>query len=161
MAKNPTNSMNSNQERRLSVTCRYIDKLLGDMETALNISASKLAFPHYALDVSSAQKEVVEDYISRIRAQLVRVLDSHGVARPASDIPVSRSLRANLAFINIAMEELKPEYMKGYGEISPAAATELRQISTELQALATQLDRYLASELRENPSERRENLEKA
>jgi hypothetical protein len=161
MVKSSPNSLNSNQERRLSVTCRYIDRLLGDMETSLNISVSKLAFPHYALDVSSAQKEIVEDYISRIRAQLVKVLDSHGVERPASDIPVSRSLRANLAFINIAMEELKPEYMKGYGEVSPAAAAELREISAELQELAGQLDRFLARELKENLSERSENVEKS
>jgi len=161
MSKNSANSMNSNQERRLSVTCRYIDKLLGDMETSLNISASNLAFPHYTSDVSSAQREVVEDYISRIRAQLVKVLDSHGVERPAAEIPVSRALRANLAFINIAMEELKPEYMKGYGAVSPAAATELRQISAELQELARDLERYLARELRENPSERHENIEQS
>lgn len=155
MRENSANSLNSNQERRLSVTCRYIDKLLGDMETSLNISASKLAFPHYALDVSSTQKEIVEDFISRIRSQLVRVLETHGVQRPAAEIPVSRALRANLTFISIAVEELKPEYMKGYGEVSPAAADELRQISVELQELAKQLDRYLARELRENPSERR------
>lgn len=160
MTKNSANSLNSNQERRLSVTCRYIDKLLGDMETSLNVSASKSAFPLYAPDVSSVQREIVEDYISRIRAQLVKVLDSHGVARPTSDIPVSRSLRANLAFINIAVEELNPEYMKGYGEVSPAAAAELRQISAELQVLATQLDRYLAHELRDNSSDRGENIEK-
>jgi len=36
------NSLNSNHERRLSVTFRHIDKLLAEMESALNVSTSSL-----------------------------------------------------------------------------------------------------------------------
>jgi len=155
------NSLNSNHERRLSVTCRYIDKLLADVETSLNISASKLAFPRYASDLSPAQRRVVEDYISRIRAQLVRVLDGQGIERPPADIPVSRSLHSNLAFIDIAAEELKPEYMRGYGEVPPVAAVELNGIAAELQGLVRQLDRYVTRGSRENLQERLEKLERS
>jgi len=155
------NSLNSNHERRLSVTCRYIDKLLADVETSLNISASKLAFPRYASDLSPAQRRVVEDYISRIRAQLVRVLDGQGIERPPADIPVSRSLHSNLAFIDIAAEELKPEYMRGYGEVPPVAAVELNGIAAELQGLVRQLDRFVTRGSRENLQERLEKLERS
>jgi hypothetical protein len=81
MPEQSANSLNSNHERRLSVTCRHIDRLLAEMESVLNISASKLAFPQYALDLSPAQRRVVEDYISRIRTQLVRVLDGQMTER--------------------------------------------------------------------------------
>jgi GTP-binding protein EngB required for normal cell division len=153
-----SNSLNSNHERRLSVTCRYIDKLLAEIETSVNVAASKLAFPHYASDLSPAQRRVIEDYISRIRAQLVRVLDGQGIERPRADIPVSRSLHANLVFIDIAAEELKPEYMRGYGEVPPAAAVELNGIAAELQGLVRQLDRYVTRGARENLQERLEKL---
>ena len=73
MPEDDANSLNSNHERRLSVTCRYLDKLLADMENELNVSASKLAFPQYIPDIAPAQRRVIEDYIARIRAQLVRV----------------------------------------------------------------------------------------
>ena len=53
MSDRATNSLNPNHERRLAVTCRHIDKLLSEMENALNVSASKQAFPEYA----SAQVE--------------------------------------------------------------------------------------------------------
>jgi hypothetical protein len=129
MSEGAANSLNSNHERRLSVTCRHIDKLLAEMEGSLNISASKLAFPHYSSDLSPAQRRVIEDYIGRIRAQLVRVLDGQGIERPAADIPVSRSLHSHLTFVDIAAEELKPEYMRGYGEVPPAAAVELNGIA--------------------------------
>jgi hypothetical protein len=161
MRERTPNSLNSSQERRLSVTCRYIDKLLADMETSLNSSSSKLAFPHYVSDVPSSQREIVEDRISRIREQLVRALDSQGIERPAADIPVSRALHTNLAFINIAAEELKPEYMKGYGSVSPAAAAELNEIAAELQALVRQLDRYVLRGAREDHSEERKETERS
>ena len=155
-----SNSLNSNHERRLSVTCRHIDKLLAEMETTLNVSASKLAFPQYAPDLSPAQRRVIEDYISRIRGQLIRVLDGQGMERPPADIPVSRSaLHVNLTFVDIAAEELKPEYMRGYGEVPPAAAVELNGIAGELQGLVRQLDQYLMRGSRENLQERLERLE--
>jgi len=153
------NSLNSNHERRLSVTCRHIDKLLAEMESALNVSTSKLAFPQYAPDLSPAQRRVIEDYIGRIRAQLVRVLDGQGIERPPADIPVSRSLHSHLTFVDIATEELKPEYMRGYGEVPPAAAVELNGIAGELQGLVRQLDQYLMRGSRENLQERLERLE--
>ena len=109
MPEASANLLNSNHERRLSVTCRHIDKLLADMENSLNVSASKLAFPQYSSDLSPAQRRVIEDYIGRIRAQLIRVLDGQGMERPPADIPVSRSLHVNLTFVDIAAEELKPE----------------------------------------------------
>ncbi len=159
MPEPSTNSLNSNHERRLSVTCRHIDKLLADMESTLNVSMSKIAFPQYAADLAPAQRRVIEDYITRIRAQLIRVLEGQSIERPSADIPVSRSLHANLTFIDIAVEELKPEYMRGYGEVPAAAAVELNGIAGELQSLVRQLDNYLMHGSRANLQERLEKLE--
>jgi hypothetical protein len=117
----PEESLNSNHARRLSVTCRHIDKLLGDMESALRVSDSKNAFPEYLLDITPAQRRVIEDHIARIRAQLIRVLDGQGIERPGASIPVSRSLHTALTFIAIAAEELQPKYMRGYGEVPPCS----------------------------------------
>jgi hypothetical protein len=63
MPEESVNSLNANHERRLTVTCRYIDKLLADMENTLHTSESKVAFPHYVSDLSPQQRRVVEDYI--------------------------------------------------------------------------------------------------
>ena len=158
MPEESANSLNSNHERRLSVTCRYIDKLLADMESILNVSSSKLAFPQYAPDLTSAQRRVIEDYISRIRTQLIRVLDGQNIERPPADIPVARSLHSTLAFVDITVEELRPEYIRGYGEVPPQAAVELNSIAGELQCLVRQLDQYLMRSADEN-LQRLEKLE--
>jgi hypothetical protein len=85
MPEESANSLNSNHERRLSVTCRCIDKLLADMESILHVSSFKLAVPQYTPDLTSAQRRVVEDFISRIRAQLIWVLEGQTIERPLAD----------------------------------------------------------------------------
>ncbi len=161
MPEDASNSLNANHERRLSVTCRHIDKLLSDMEGALNASASRMAFPQYVSDIAPAQRRVIEDYITRIRAQLVRVLDGQHIERPVADIPVSRSLHAVLTFIDIAAEELKPEYMRGYGEVPAAAAVELNGIAGELRGLVNQLDQYVTQGSKEDLQKRLDRLEQS
>jgi GTP-binding protein EngB required for normal cell division len=155
----PEESLNSNHVRRLSVTCRHIDKLLADMENALGVASSKQAFPEYLSDVTPAQRRVIEDYIARIRAQLARVLDGQGIERPEPSIPVSRSLHTALTFIAIDAEELQPRYMRGYGEVPPAAALELNGIAGELLGLVSQLDQYIMRGAGENLQERLRRLE--
>jgi len=154
-------SLNSNHARRLSVTCRHIDKLLADMESVVNVSASKRAFPEYLPDITPAQRHVIEDYIARIRSQLARVLVGQGITRPEPSIPVSRCLHTILTFAGIADEELQPKYMRGYGEIPAAAAVELNGIAAELLSLTNQLDQYIRCGAGENLRDRLLRLEQA
>jgi hypothetical protein len=156
----PEESLNSNQARRLSVTCRHIDKLLADMENALAVATSRQAFPEYLSDVAPSQRQVIEDYIARMRVQLARVLDGLGIERPEPFIPVSRCLHTALTFIRIAAEELQPRYMRGYGEVSPAAATDLNRIALELMSLTTEFDDYVTSEIRGRTQSPEEELSK-
>ncbi|HXW89617.1 MAG TPA: dynamin family protein [Terriglobales bacterium] len=154
-------SLNSNHARRLSITCRHIDKLLADMENVVNVSDSTRAFPEYLPDITPAQRHVIEDYIARIRFQLARVLVGQGIARPEPSIPMSRCLHTILTFAGIAAEELQPKYMRGYGEIPAAAALELNGIAAELLSLTHQLDQYITRGAGENLRDRLLRLEQA
>jgi GTP-binding protein EngB required for normal cell division len=151
--------LNEFQARRLRVTCQYIDKILGGVEEILNFAASKAAFPRYSDDVAPAQRRTIEDYISRIRAQLVRVLDGQGISREKPFIPASRAIHVALGTIDIAVEELKPQYMRGYGDLPEAAATELNGIVGELRGLVSKLDRYLAEGVGQDLKLRLQRLE--
>jgi GTP-binding protein EngB required for normal cell division len=135
--------LNEFQARRLRATCQYIDKLLSDISEILHASASKAAFPRFLPDIVPAQSRTIEDYLVRLRAQLVRVLDGQGIPRENPSIPASRAVHVALGTIDIAVEELKPHYMHGYGDLPEAAATELNGIVGELRGLVSKLDRYL------------------
>jgi GTP-binding protein EngB required for normal cell division len=157
--QNRRETLNPFQANRLRVTCRYIDKLLGEIEEILNSAGSKTAFPRYAEDILPAQRRTIEDYIARVRAQLVRVLEGQRIAREKASIPASRAVHVHLGAIDIAVEELKPKYMRGYGEVPEAVATELNGIVGELGGLIQRLDRYLSEGVGEDLKARLERLD--
>lgn len=140
---NSTASLNEFQVRGLTVTCQYVDKVIGEIEQFLYSAASKAAFPRYIEDITPTQRRTIEDYLARIRAQLARVLDGQGIPRPQAWVPTSRAVYTALTTIDIALEELRPQYMKGYGEVAPELAMELEGISGELRGLVERLNRYL------------------
>lgn len=155
----PTESLNPFQANRLRISCQYIDKLLGEIEAVLNSASSKAAFPRYSADIVPAQRRTIEDYIARVRAQLVRVLEGQGVAPQNPSIPASRSVHVLLGAIGIAAEELKPKYMKGYGAVPENVAMELNGIAAELSGLAHRCDSFLSEGMGEDLKTRMERLE--
>ena len=86
----------------------------------------------------------MQDYIARIRAQLVRILDSQGVPIPAPHIGSVHSIRVTLGFVDIAFDECRPKRMAGYGEVAQTAALELAGLVDEIQGIVSRLDSYLA-----------------
>jgi GTP-binding protein EngB required for normal cell division len=152
--------LNEFQARRLRVTCQYIDELLGEIGEILHVSSSKAAFPRFLPDIAPAQSRTIEDYLERLRAQLVRVLDGQGIPREKPAIPASRAVHVALGTIDIAVEELKPHYMHGYGDLPEAAATELNGIVGELRSLVSKLDRYLLEGAGEDLKLRLQRLER-
>ncbi|MGB6877333.1 MAG: dynamin family protein [Candidatus Acidiferrales bacterium] len=154
-------SLNPNQANRLRVTCQYIDKLLGEIEGVLNTTTSKAAFPRYSPDIVPAQRRTIEDYIARVRAQLIRVLDGQGIVREKPSIPASRAIHVTLGAIDIAAEELKPGYMRGYGDLPESVATELNGIAGELMSLINRFDVYLSEGVGEDLKVRLARLEQA
>jgi hypothetical protein len=136
---------NEFQQNRLSVSCNYIDQLLKDIEEVVNSTASQSPFPRYVPDISPAQRKEIEDYIARFRVRLVRVLESVQIPLPIGSISALHSLKTTLSCIDIAVEELRPRYMHGYGELPPPAQEALNGIVAELNDLVRQFNSYLAS----------------
>ncbi|HEX5422092.1 MAG TPA: dynamin family protein [Candidatus Acidoferrales bacterium] len=137
-------ALNEFQQRHLRVSCQYVDKLLSEIESILNSSVSKSAFPRYISQVSPASRRTIEDYIARIRAQLVRILDAQHIQREKPDIPDVRAISVNLGAIDIAVDELKPKDMRGYGEVPEPVALDLNGIVGELHGLVSRLTRYVS-----------------
>lgn len=150
--------LNDAQRRRLAVTCSYIDKLLSEVEQILHETASKSPFPRHVADVTPAQTRVVEDHIHRIREQLLRALAWQNMAPDPPEIPATRAALTHLAFVDIAIEELKPSYMRGSGTVPDDVAEELNGVVHELRSVALSMERYLRQELGTNLESRLKKL---
>ncbi|MCL5746173.1 MAG: dynamin family protein, partial [Acidobacteria bacterium] len=139
--------MNESQQRHLVTNVQYADKLLSEIEEILTAASSKSPFPKYQVDVTPVQSKVIQDYIARIRAQMLRVLEGQQIAVPGPQFGAIHCIRVTLAFVGIALIEIGPKYMRGYGEVPESAAGELNGLVTELNALVDKLNAYLAQGL--------------
>jgi hypothetical protein len=139
--------LNEPQQRRLVITCKYIDNLLSDIEHALHSARSPSPFPRYVIDVTPEQARVIEDHIGRLRAQLLRTLDWQHLKPEPPEIPVTRSITTDLAFVEIAIEELKPRHLRGCGAVPEDAVDELNKVIHDLLSQVKGMESYLRREL--------------
>jgi GTP-binding protein EngB required for normal cell division len=142
--------LNSSHQLHLLSSAQYADKLLGDVESILSASKSKSAFRKYKSSLLPAQVKVVEDYVARIRMQLVRVLEAQGIPLPEPGFESVHAMRVTLAFVRIAFQECTPDRMRGYGEIPESQVRMLNGLVDEMVSAVEKLDSYLARGLGED-----------
>ena len=85
----------------------------------------------------------IEDYIARLRGQLLQVLAKQSLAPEEPHISAAHAIHVSLTFIEIAIAELAPHYMRGYGAVSEQGASDLHGVIAELQSTVKELHRYL------------------
>jgi hypothetical protein len=139
--------LNDPQQRHLRVSCQYVDRLLSDIESVLHAAASKSPFPRYVVDVTPAQSDAIEVHIDRMRSQLLRTLAWQQMEPQPPEIPATRAVLTDLSFVEIAIEEMRPHHMLGYGAVPEDAVNELNGVVDELRSLAEGMQRYVREEL--------------
>jgi GTP-binding protein EngB required for normal cell division len=152
-------ALNEAQRLRLSVSCQYIDRLLTDIGNILHAANSPSPFAKYVVDISPAQARVLEDYIHRLRGQLLRSLAWQHLEPGDPTIPATHAILTNLSFIDIAVEELRPRHMRGSGAVSDHVAGDLNGVVHELRSLIEGMNRYLRQEMGTNLEARLERLQ--
>jgi hypothetical protein len=115
----------------------------------------------YALNRSPTQSKVVTGYIARVRARMVRILDADSIRADRPRIGAIHAIRTNLVCVWIALEEMTPERLRGYGQVPGTLLTGWNGMVAELRALADKLDTYLELRPGRNLRERLETLEAA
>ncbi len=151
-------TLNASQRQRLLITCKHIDKLLSDIEATLDAAASKSVFPGYVEDISPIERKTIGDCIARVRRQLLQVLASQSLAPEPPHISAAHSISVNLTFIDIAIAELAPRYMRGYGPVSEKGAADLNGIVAELESSVKQLAQYISKPATGDNQQKDENL---
>lgn len=116
--------LNEHHRRRLLVSCQYIDGLLSSVENAIAVN-SLTAFPRYIQDMNAQERKEIHERVAKLREQLLEFLRRWDIATPAPEITARHSILTSLAYIDIAVEELKPRYLGGYGPVPSLLVPEL------------------------------------
>jgi GTP-binding protein EngB required for normal cell division len=131
--------MNENHERHLLTSFRYIDNLLSEAEHILANAGSASPFAEYTQDSTPVQRKVLHDYIDRVRQAMNRALaDLH--LPPSS--PVCGAMWAaggRLTFSQIAVTEIEPQHMRGYGALTDGDVKAINGVVAELNATLERL----------------------
>jgi GTP-binding protein EngB required for normal cell division len=154
-------ALNESQAKRLRIACEHMDQLLAGIEHILGEGELEPAFPRYIPDITPGQRKTIEDYVARIRARLIMVLDGQGIPRRQGMVRASLAISTTLISMDISAEEMKPRYMKGYGNVSDDTAAELNGIAGELESLIMQLHLFMKQGAGQDPRTRMKRLEES
>jgi hypothetical protein len=86
----------------------------------------------------------------------LQILATQSLGPEEPHISASHAIHVGLTFVEIAIAELAPRYMRGYGPISQEGAADLNEIVTELQSAVKELHRYV---LQTGSGDQREKVE--
>jgi integrase len=154
-------SLSSLHKRHVLIRLQHADELLSNIENILNAAASRSPFPKYTVDISPAQSRIVLDYITRIRARMLRAVEALDIPVPGPRFGAIHSIRVALSFIRVSLEEIAPKHLRGYGPVPEVFHPEFDGLSAELQGLVGQLDGFLGRGPAEDLQHRLERLGRA
>jgi hypothetical protein len=135
--------LNDNYRRRILTSLQYADKLLTESLHVLAPGARPL-FSGYAQDLSPSEARCVENYTAKIREQMARLLENCGIERSSPAMPSSGKIRTGLISVDLTLEDIYPEKMRGYGKMDAAAARELSWNLQEIRWLINLLLTFLS-----------------
>jgi hypothetical protein len=139
--------LNEAQQRHLYTTCQYIDGLLSDVEQTFQEPDSLSAFPRYVMDMTSEEMSEFRDHIHRIREELLRTLAWQEMQPEPPSIPATRAVQRSLSFIDIAIEELNPSYMRGCGAVPEGAVEGLHGVIRGLRSATRGMEQHLREQM--------------
>jgi hypothetical protein len=141
-----TVGLNDNHRRRIFATCAHLDKMLTSIETTVGASSpgdGGPLFHRFEQTLSPASRTEVLAWVRGCRRIIQSVLAQHRISLPPPSDDQQFAIASTLGFMDLDIEELRPEHMKGYGTLDSFAATELESIVSTLrehvQTLAARL----------------------
>ena len=136
--------MNENHTRHLLATFRHIDGLLSEVEHVLATAGPTSPFAEYTQDSTPVQRKVVHDYIQRVRQAMGYAMNDLGLPRPAPVCGALWAASGQLNFAHIAVAEIEPQHLLGYGALSEADIQAIAGVAAELNAAIERLIAYLS-----------------
>ncbi|MEP0844107.1 MAG: dynamin family protein [Phycisphaerae bacterium] len=153
--------MNEHHQRHIATTLRHIDGVFAEIEGILAALGSGSPLSPYAPDVEPMQRGVVEDHLHRIREEMVEAMKRLGIPLDGRRTSACWSIRNHLLGASIAIAEMEPSHLRGYGALDAGDKTEITRVCADMERLIRRVDSYLARVHGGDPGQRIARLEGA
>lgn len=133
---------NENHRRRILASFQHVDEMLTESLNAVNPAQSNL-YSRFVQDLSVADLQRIKSCSGRIREQMRDLLERFQIEFPSPTVPSSWLLKTCLTSLDITLEELYPEKLKGYGAMDQASAGDMTRTLREIRRLVSQMLAFL------------------
>lgn len=130
-------------ERYLLSSFHSIDKLLSEALAELRPADDGRLFATHIPDATAGQRQVLSDYVAQLRFLLRRFLQTQNLSDSRRPVGALWSFRVAINFAGIAVEELRPAYLVGYGNVDAESAVAVERLAADLNALLRRMANYL------------------
>ncbi len=135
---------NESQQRYLVNRLRSIEEMLSEAVDQLAPAETGRVFRTVATEATSAQRKILGDYLAQLRFALRRFMLAQQLRDERRATGALWSLQTAVVFAEIAAEELRPKYWRGYGEVDPESAAAAERFAAELTTLLHRIGDYVA-----------------
>jgi GTP-binding protein EngB required for normal cell division len=135
--------LTENHERGLLASIQYALKLIRDCEEILASADHPNPLTRYVGGLAAPQRRIAEDYLQRLRQQIIRFLDVAQIAPPEPRVTAVHAIQTLMIFIEDALEEMRARHLRGFGAVSAEAERLLDGEVSAMQAHVREIETFL------------------
>jgi GTPase Era involved in 16S rRNA processing len=140
---NGSEVLNHNHRLQLRITFQHIDSILTEVEQILVDPERNSPFSRYTPDITPTQRRIAHDYVFRVRAAMIKIMTEQAIPFGGPHCGTRWASLTTLLAASISAEDLRPEHMRGYGDISLSGRNVLESVGAELNLALGNLQTYL------------------
>jgi GTP-binding protein EngB required for normal cell division len=138
------NPFNPSQSRSIAVSFQCIHGRLADIEAMLVRSEVASQFSEYTPDLSPTEQRILRDYFGQVRAAMLALLQDCGIPLGVQRRSLRWGVQVHLGMIGVALADLGPRSLEGYGALGESAWDRAVRIRQELDRLVDRVYTFLA-----------------
>ncbi len=132
-----------NHQRYFVSQFKTVDKLLSEALANLRTADDGRLFVTHVADASAEQRQVLSDDVAQLRFLLRRFMQAQNFRDAQSPVSAVWSFRVAASFASTAVEELRPAYLRGYGEVDAESLRAAERLVADLKSLLRRMTNYL------------------
>lgn len=136
-------ALNPIQQHALMVGCIDIHRRMAELESFLDQADRVTPFTSHVADLAPVERQVVLDYFARIREVMRDLLQSQRIVLDANPISLRWALQTGMSFLHVAVADLGPGKLRGYGSLTEEGTAAALRFQQELIRPIDEASRYL------------------
>jgi len=111
--------LNLNQKRSLGITLGIMEDELRHLESLIRIGEQRNLFSHIADDLKAEEKPLLQAKIEGLMDDLLSLKEVFDLRHSQKDLSLRAMVKAMAVYIQVELENVMSNRLKGYGEVNP------------------------------------------